>query len=64
MPSANGYKLEVQGFTLTAVWRAPFYALILDDADEPSEPLLIHCDDLDHAKRLGGILLDSEFNLI
>lgn len=71
MPSANGFKLEVEGHTLVAAWPAPFFVLVLDDADELShggkgEPMLVHCDDRAHADRVarcGGIttILDAEF---
>ncbi len=64
MESANGYALEVQGHTLVASWPAPYFVLVCDYADDPSDPMLIHCDDLEHAQmhaRLGGTLLDAKF---
>ncbi len=67
MPSANGYKIEIGGWTGVAVWPAPFFVLVLDDSDDPSEPLLIHCDDRAHAEmnaRRGGILLNAKFEAV
>jgi hypothetical protein len=52
VPSANGYKLEVNGHTLVAYWRAPFFVLEIDREDRDEEPLLIHCEDIDHARSL------------
>lgn len=62
MTSANGYLLEVQGYTLRSYWPAPFYALCLREGpDGPDEPLLIHCDSLEHARGKRGIVLDADF---
>jgi hypothetical protein len=62
MPSANGYKLQVGQWELVASWAAPFFALILGEADE--EPMLIHCESLAHAQGKRGIVLDASFNEI
>lgn len=64
MPSPNGYVLQVDGYEIRPSWPAPFYALCLDDADEPAEPLLIHCESLEHAQAHRGIVLDAEFNRV
>lgn len=62
MPSANGYKLSVCGVELVASWPAPFYCLVLPEADDDL-PMLIHCDSYDHACRhRPGIILDAGFN--
>lgn len=65
MSSANGYVLQVDGYELRSSWAAPFYVLVRDAVDEPSEPLLIHCEDRASADRkaeFGGLVLDAEFN--
>lgn len=66
MPSANGYKLTVDGFEVVASWAAPFFVLVRneDRDDKPERPLLIHCEDRRRADlhlRFGGMLLDSQF---
>jgi hypothetical protein len=52
--SANGYLLELDGYTLRASWPAPFFALCRDDpeaANYDPEPMLFHCETRDCAER-------------
>ncbi len=66
MTSANGQILIItQGSKVweeRAYWAAPYFALHLDDADDPERPLLIHCETLEDAQHKGGIIFDSQFN--
>jgi hypothetical protein len=70
VPSANGYKLEVNGHTLVAYWPAPFFVLEIDPEDRDEEPLLIHCEDIDHARSIyrccsgETYMLDANFERI
>lgn len=62
-PSANGYAIDCDGVVLVASWPAPYFVLVTPAADG-DEPMLIHCDDLEHAlrhARHGGVVLDSAF---
>jgi hypothetical protein len=65
VPSANGFALRVDGYTLTASWPAPFFALCrsVGPDDTPDEPLLIHCDSLDHARAKRGTVLNADFTI-
>jgi hypothetical protein len=63
MNSANGYLLDVNGRTLRASWPAPYFVLVVD-SEEPDDPMLIHCDDIAHARgiaRHGGTILTADF---
>ena len=63
MPSANGYKLIVNGHTLVAYWPAPYFVLAIDSEDHSEEPLLIHCEDLEHARASYRCFTDETYLL-
>lgn len=67
--SANGYTLTIEHggevFEERASWPAPYFSLVLTyGPDGPDEPLLIHCETLEDARRKGGIVLDAGFQKV
>lgn len=71
MSSANGYVLVAtkgkQRYELRASWAAPYFVVDSDPFDLMDPPRLIHCDDIDHARRcvqLGGQAFTAHFEPI